>query len=179
MAETDIRPVRPLPSSGGDEPPLTVLSEADFLNGHLEMKGDGHLLGSFEGEIDCGGELLVGPDARVTASVRAVHVTISGMVTGNIQASGRLKITTTGRLQGEAEVASLVVQEGGVHYGILKVHPEGLPEASGSLLDQVPREVLLAAPPESEQVLQSASPSLTKPLSASVGRVKRMWGEFF
>jgi hypothetical protein len=72
-----------------------------------------------------------------------------------------------------------VVQEGGVHYGILKVHPEGLPEASGSLLDQVPREVLLAAPPESEQVLQSASPSLTKPLSASVGRVKRMWGEFF
>jgi cytoskeletal protein CcmA (bactofilin family) len=186
MPEADIRPVMSIPSNGVGEPSLTVLSEGDSLKGRLEMRGDGHLMGSFEGELDCGGELLVGPDARVAASVRAVHVTISGVVTGNVVARGRLKITATGRLEGDAEVAALVVQEGGVHFGILRVHPEGVPEAHPALptaVGEPGRELVTqpaqAARPAPERSPVPAAPSLSRPLSASVDRVKKMWGEFF
>jgi hypothetical protein len=101
------------------------------------------------------------------------------MVAGNVQARGRLKITPTGRLRGDAEVASLIVQEGGVHYGTLRVHPDGLPELPEAspvgTAQPLPQVESLPA----HEVLQPSSPSLAKPLSASVGRVKRIWGEFF
>ena len=49
---------------------------------------------------------------------------------------GRLKITATGRLRGDADVASLIVQEGGVHFGVLRVHPDGVPEADAAAAGQ-------------------------------------------
>jgi cytoskeletal protein CcmA (bactofilin family) len=170
MPEAEIRPVTPFHASGGEEPPLTLLSEGDAFEGRLEMKGDGHLMGSFRGEIDCGGELLVGPDARVNANVRAVHVTISGLVSGNLVARGRLKITATGQLRGDAEVASLIVQEGGVHYGSLRVHPDGVPEAA---TDQDEPE---AAPPPAAGTKKRVE---SHSAAGSVDRVKRLWGELF
>lgn len=179
MSEPEIRPISPVPGRAQEEPPLTVISEGDLLRGRLEMKGDGHLLGAFDGEIECAGELLVGPDARVSADIRTVHLTVSGLVTGNVVARGRLKITATGRLHGDAEVAALVVQEGGVHYGTLRVHPEGVPEpeqpaASAPLPEPRPPEPRRLEQPEAATVMPG-----TRPLSASVHRMKRMWGEFF
>ena len=180
MSEPEIRPVAPLPGRGGEEPPLTVLSEGDLLRGRLEMRGDGQLLGSFEGELECAGELLVGPEARVNAQIRARHLTISGLVTGNVVARGRLKITATGRLQGDAEVAALVVQEGGVHYGVLRVHPEGVPEPE--LQAPWRPEPAQQTPPEPRLAEPALAPAATpgaKPLAVSVDRVRRMWGELF
>jgi cytoskeletal protein CcmA (bactofilin family) len=55
-------------------------------------------------------------------------VTIAGTVRGDVVARGRLEITKTGRLEGDAVAESLSVQEGGVHYGLLQVYPDGLPE---------------------------------------------------
>jgi cytoskeletal protein CcmA (bactofilin family) len=91
-------------------------------------------------------------------------VTIAGFVRGNIIASGRLKITNTGRLEGDAKVGALVVQEGGVHHGVIRVHPEGVPD----------RE---------EQVIIDSTARLAtdavKSLPNPVGRVRKLWGEFF
>jgi cytoskeletal protein CcmA (bactofilin family) len=178
MPGAEIRPVTPFPSSGGEEPPLTVLSEGDAFAGRLEMKGDGHMMGSFEGEIQCGGELLVGPDARVGANIQAINVTISGRVAGNLVARGRLKITATGELRGDADVASLVVQEGGVHYGIMRVHPEGVPEAATD--DGQEAEQTAAAADSRGGAAAQRGPGLSaRPLTHSVERVKRLWGELF
>jgi cytoskeletal protein CcmA (bactofilin family) len=171
MPEAEIRPVTPFHATGGEEPPLTLLSEGDAFEGRLEMMGDGHLMGSFRGEIECAGELLVGPDARVNANVRAMHVTISGLVAGNLVARGRLKITATGQLRGDAEVASLIVQEGGVHFGGLRVHPEGVPEPATE--QQEPEAA--PRPPDGRTKTRAESRAVTGP----VDRVKKLWGELF
>jgi cytoskeletal protein CcmA (bactofilin family) len=114
--------------------PLTVISEGDILTGSLEMSGSGRVMGSLEGErLTCAGDLLVGPNARVHANVAARSLTIAGAVRGDVVARGRLEITKTGRLEGDAVVESLSVQEGGVHYGLLQVYPDGLPEAPPEL----------------------------------------------
>lgn len=168
MPDTEIKPS---PSAGTrPEPPLTVLSEGDSLRGLLQMQGDGHLLGTFEGEVECEGELLIGREARVTADIRTLNITISGLVKGNLSASGRLKITATGRLEGDARVGNLIVQEGGVHHGSIDVHPEGLPAPQ-------PRPAALPqpAPPLTLPAVAAGRPQIT----ASVDRVKKMWGEFF
>ena len=151
--------------NGKPEEPVTVIAPGDSLQGRLAMKGAGQLLGDFQGEVDCEGELLIGKDAKVSANIRTRNIVIAGLVRGNVTAVGRLKITTTGRLEGDARVGSLIVQEGGVHHGAIRVHPEGVPAEE---------EPLVIARPE--PAAEEAQPAR---IQLSVDRVKKIWGEFF
>jgi cytoskeletal protein CcmA (bactofilin family) len=148
----------------GLEPKATVLAREDSVSGKLALKGPGQVLGNFSGQIECDGDLLVGPEAHVEADIRGDRITVAGLVRGNVIASGRLKITNTGRLEGDATVGALVVQEGGVHYGVIRVHPEGIPDT--------PPERMAHVPAQSTVVTLKAVPN-------PVGRVRKFWGEFF
>ncbi len=148
----------------GLDPKATVLSREDSLSGKLALKGPGQVLGTFTGQIDCDGDLLIGPEAHVEADIKGNRITISGLVRGNVIAANRLKITSTGRLEGDATVGALVVQEGGVHYGVIRVHPEGIPDS----------------PPERMSKIPAQSTVVTlRPAPNTVGRVRKFWGEFF
>ena len=142
----------------------TVLARDDSLSGKLQMSGNGQVLGNFSGEIECSGELTVGPDAHVEADIRTARITVAGYVRGNVVATSRLKIMSTGRLEGDARVGALVVQEGGVHVGVIRVHPEGVPESEMS----------------ADEVITPREPSVTsRAMPDPVGRVRKFWGEFF
>jgi cytoskeletal protein CcmA (bactofilin family) len=152
------------PEPFGLEPKTTVLARDDVLTGKLQMKDGGQVLGKFSGQIECDGELLIGPEAHVEADIRSAKVTIAGFVRGNIVAANRLKIMSTGRLEGDAKVGALVVLEGGVHLGVIRVHPEGLPESEHvSIVDASPRPPVVAL----------------RTMPDPVGRVRKFWGEFF
>lgn len=148
----------------GLDPKATVLARDDALAGKLLLKGPGQVLGSFNGEIECDGDLLIGPEAHVEADIRGNRITVSGLVRGNVIASNRLKITSTGRLEGDATVGALVVQEGGVHYGVIRVHPEGIPDTPPERMSQVPAQSTVVT---------------MRPAPNAVGRVRKFWGEFF
>ena len=145
------------------EPKATVLAREDSLSGRLEVKGSGQVLGTFSGQIDCDGDLLIGPEAVVEADINSVTVTIAGLVRGNVTATNRLKIVSTGRLEGDARVAALVVQEGGVHRGVIRVHPEGVPDPGREASELTARAVVVPL----------------KAVPNPVGRVRKFWGEFF
>ncbi|HYT12542.1 MAG TPA: polymer-forming cytoskeletal protein [Candidatus Nitrosopolaris sp.] len=151
-------------SSIAGEPKATVLARDDAVSGRLQIKGGGQVLGSFSGQIDCDGDLFIGPDAHVEADVKSARVTIAGFVKGNIVAVNRLKITNTGRLEGDARVGALVVLEGGVHHGVIRVHPEGVPEAKDTAVIESPRPAQMVT---------------LKTIPNPVGRVRKFWGEFF
>ncbi|HKC20454.1 MAG TPA: polymer-forming cytoskeletal protein [Candidatus Dormibacteraeota bacterium] len=155
-------------STNGDaqilDPKATVLARDDEVSGKLVLKGPGQVLGRFSGQIECDGDLFVGPEAVIEADIRGSRITISGVVRGNVVASNRLKITTSGRLEGDATVGALVVQEGGVHYGVIRVHPEGIPD--------IPFENMAQVPAQSTVVTLKAIPN-------PVGKVRKFWGEFF
>lgn len=169
MTDIGVETVGVSGSNGGPDPyvveqKMTVLGRDDALSGKLQLKGGGQLLGNFSGQIECEGDLLVGPEAHVEADIRTEKVTIAGFVRGNIVAASRLKITNTGRLEGDAKVGALVVQEGGVHHGVIRVHPEGVPDREDQVIvDSTARTAV--AP--------------VKSLPNPVGRVRKFWGEFF
>jgi cytoskeletal protein CcmA (bactofilin family) len=155
-------------STNGDAQVLdakaTVIAREDELSGKLMLKGPGQVLGKFSGQIECDSDLFVGPEAEVEADIKGSRITIAGLVRGNVIASNRLKITSTGRLEGDATVGALVVQEGGVHYGVIRVHPEGIPD--------IPPERMAQVPAQSTVVTLKAIPN-------HVGKVRKFWGEFF
>jgi cytoskeletal protein CcmA (bactofilin family) len=169
VTETLVETVGVSSSNGGKEPngadsKTTVLARDDVLSGHLQIRGGGQVMGNFSGQIECDGDLLIGPEAHVEADIRSERVTIAGFVRGRIVAVNRLKITSTGRLEGDAKVGALVVQEGGVHLGVIRVHPEGLPDSEPiAIVEASPRPGVVAL----------------KTVPNPVGRVRKFWGEFF
>ena len=152
-------------ASIGGEPKTTVLARDDMVTGRLQIKGSGQILGNFSGQVDCEGDLFIGHEAHVEANINSARVTVAGYVRGNIVAGSRLKIMNTGRLEGDARVGALVVMEGGVHHGVIRVHPEGVPEAKDTAI------VESNARPEQVVTLRA--------LPNPVGRVRKFWGEFF
>lgn len=169
MPEVVVEPAGTASTNGGPdplglEPKATVIAREDSLSGKLALKGPGHVLGSFSGEIECDGDLLIGPEANVEANIRGYRITVAGLVRGNVIAANRLKITSTGRLEGDATVGALVVQEGGVHYGVIRVHPEGIPDTPPERMSQVPAQSTVVT---------------VRPVTNPVGRVRKLWGEFF
>jgi cytoskeletal protein CcmA (bactofilin family) len=168
MTDMGLETAGGLSTNGGSErlslePKATVLAKEDTASGKLHLKASGQVLGSFSGQIECDGDLLIGPEADVEAEIRSVTVTIAGVVRGNVVATNRLKITSSGRLEGDASVGALVVLEGGIHRGVIRVHPEGLP---ASTLEQ-----------EQDEMRSAVVPLRTVP--NPVGRVRKFWGEFF
>ena len=142
----------------------TVLAPADALSGRLQIRGSGTVLGTFSGRIECDGELTIGPLAHVEADIHAASVSIAGYVRGNIVAVSRLKIASSGRLEGDARVGALVVHEGGVHHGVIRVHPEGVPEGGDDI---------------ASGRAGATRPQDPKGLTNPVLRVRKFWGEFF
>lgn len=142
-------------------PGLSTLARGDFASGRWVIAGDGQVMGEYAGEIECVGNLVVGKGAEVNATIRGNEVTIAGLVRGNVTVEGRLRIASSGRLEGDARVGSLVVQEGGVHHGIIRVFPEGIPDDDEPMTDS-------SAATEPAQATQTP-----------VDRVKKFWGEFF
>jgi cytoskeletal protein CcmA (bactofilin family) len=149
--------VTPLPMSDSDP---SILARGDWASGRWVISGDADVLGQYAGEIECAGTLVVGKGAEVTATIRGNDVTIAGLVRGNLVAVGKLLISSSGRLEGDARVGALVVQEGGVHHGVIRVHPEGVPEDGAAFADRAD------AQPET-------------PVQTPVDRVRKFWGEFF
>jgi cytoskeletal protein CcmA (bactofilin family) len=152
-------------SDRSPDPVITVLAKDDVLAGSLQIRGSGIVQGTFSGRIECDGDLMIGPDAHIEADIQGARITIAGYVRGNVMAISRLKITSSGRLEGDARVGALVVQEGGVHHGVIRVHPEGIPEGEDQAAGSSPATPL--------------SPGGFDIRSNPVARVRKLWGEFF
>ncbi len=61
--------------------------------------------------------VIIGENARVVANVAAFNITVAGSVEGNVKAIGRLEILSTGRVMGDVQAGSLLIEEGGVFHG--------------------------------------------------------------
>lgn len=105
----------------------TVIGANVSVKGEFVSQGSMRIDGVIEGSIDAKGNVIVGEGAKVVATITAHHVSVAGMVKGNINASGRLEITTKGRVWGDIVAASLAVDEGGVLSGRSQLKDASLP----------------------------------------------------
>ena len=87
-------------------------------------KGDIHagseslrIEGGLEGTIFSEGEVTIAPSGIVKGTIHAKHLVVTGYIEGIFRVSECLEIHGTGCVEGEAEVGSLVVDEGGTLQG--------------------------------------------------------------
>lgn len=117
------------------KPPIdkieTVIGPNTSFSGYLKCDGNVRIDGICEGGlIETVGNVIVGPSAMVAADLVARNVSVSGAVSGTIKASGRLEILSTGRVWGDVEVGTFLLDEEGYFRGnmVMKEEPELPPQ---------------------------------------------------
>lgn len=93
------------------------LGENTSFQGTIKSDGNIRIDGIVQGRIETAGNVIVGPEAKVLADIVAHTVQIWGAVRGNITAQGRLEILPSGRVWGDVQVLSMLIDEGGIYRG--------------------------------------------------------------
>jgi cytoskeletal protein CcmA (bactofilin family) len=103
----------------------TIIGKDTIADGRMEICGSIRVDGCFDGNIQADGDVAIGDGARLKAAIRAVNITIAGEVEGDIYASGRLEIASTGRLYGEVKAGALCVEDGAIFRGSCEMLKDG------------------------------------------------------
>jgi len=90
----------------------TIIGPTTNFKGAVQNDGGLRIEGVFEGTVETGGNLIVGEEAKVMADIIAYNVSVAGAIKGNIKAN-RVEILSTGRVWGDINVKSFLVDEGG------------------------------------------------------------------
>jgi cytoskeletal protein CcmA (bactofilin family) len=119
----------------------SMIGEGTRLRGDLDLNGLLRIDGDFSGTIRTKGKVLVGRNGRAECTVYAGTVVVGGIVRGNLFATERIVVLSTGMVIGNINTPRLIVEEGVLLNGTCTV--EGQPRAH-----EAPRQPpRLAAPP--------------------------------
>lgn len=73
--------------------------------------------GTFEGKLDTKGNLTIGENAKVRASIHGDNIVIAGKVVGNVTATQSLSIVSPASIEGDIITPRLSIGEGAVIEG--------------------------------------------------------------
>jgi cytoskeletal protein CcmA (bactofilin family) len=114
-SETTAREIKDGTLSGFVGAGTSVTGEATFK---AMLRIDGH----FSGRItSSSGSLMVGAGGQVDANIEVAVATIHGVVNGDIIAGQRIELGRAGKLNGNIQTPSLVIEQGGVFEGSSKM----------------------------------------------------------
>lgn len=97
------------------------LGKNTSFEGKLSFEGMVRLDGNFDGEIFSGDVLMIGETAVINAEIKVSTLVVDGRVSGNVSATDKIEIHSTGKLYGNITTPVLVIEMGGVFDGACKM----------------------------------------------------------
>jgi len=94
----------------------TLGRETDF-NGVMRFKDSLKIDGTFSGEIVSTGFLYVEQGATITANIHVGSVVVGGTIKGNIEATEKLEMLSTGKVYGNIRTGKLKIADGVIFEG--------------------------------------------------------------
>lgn len=101
-----------------------IIGPTASFSGDLKCDGGVRIDGVFRGSVETMGNVIVGEAAKVVADITGRNISVAGAVRGNIKASGRLEILSTGQVWGDISVESFLIDEGGFFNGLSSMRGE-------------------------------------------------------
>lgn len=95
----------------------TIIGTGVKVKGDLVSESDILIDGELTGTLKAKGDISVGVNGRVVATITATNVRIAGHLKGDITASGAASITETGSVEGNITSGGLDIAPGGVFIG--------------------------------------------------------------
>ena len=159
-------PMSTLPSRSSVEPHLdtprgtAVLGKSVIVKGQIYGREDLTIDGEVEGTVELQEHrLTVGPNGKVTASIKAREVVVLGTVHGNIETRDKVDIRKDAKLVGDIRTARIEIQDGAYFKGNIDI-----------VRAEAPRP---AAQPAPKPQVVPAPASSTPAMAAGAGDHKR------
>ena len=106
----------------GSDKTITFLGKETHFQGKLKFDGSLRIDGHFEGEVTAKGNLIVGEEALVQADILVSYASISGEFHGNITAEQRIDLHAPGKIFGNLQAPSVVIDEGVIFEGSTRMY---------------------------------------------------------
>ena len=98
---------------------LTVIAEGVTIDGKINSPGSTRIDGTVKGDIISDKEVVIGKEGKVNAKVQTRNAVIAGSFNGEMNASGEVEISATGKFVGNLvqKEALLTIAKGGLFKG--------------------------------------------------------------
>jgi cytoskeletal protein CcmA (bactofilin family) len=130
-AEVKYQPPAPAPVATPAPAPAQRRGSNTIIGPNLTIRGDITadenitIEGTVEGTIESTNDVIVAPDGKVRADIRANTITVSGRVKGNMFATNKVDLTSTGQLEGNIQAPKLAIAESAMFKGSIDMSPPG------------------------------------------------------
>lgn len=101
----------------------TIIADDVEISGSLKSSAGVKMAGKLNGDLTCGGDVLVEKGAAVKGNVTANSVVVLGMIKGNITAKERIELKGAARVAGDIKAKRLTVEEGVTLAGKAEIVP--------------------------------------------------------
>lgn len=96
----------------------TIIGKGTKLEGSMEVAQSLRIDGSFKGQLKASDTLIIGSTGELAeVTVHVKNAIIGGKVQGNINASGKVTLESSSRLEGDLTAKLLVIEEGALFSG--------------------------------------------------------------
>ena len=105
-----------------DRPGTATLGKSVIVKGQIVSREDLTLDGEVEGTVELQEHrLTIGPNGKVTATVKAREIVVLGTIHGNVEASDKIDIRKDGKLVGDIRTARIVIEDGAYFKGNIDI----------------------------------------------------------
>jgi len=91
---------------------LNTISRDTTVKGDIESSGDIRIDGVLEGNLNCKGRVVVGPEAKIKGVIRCKIGDVMGTIEGEISVEDLLSLKSTCLVKGDIAMGKLSVEPG-------------------------------------------------------------------
>jgi len=100
---------------------LNTIAQDTKIKGNIESNGDIRIDGILEGDLDCKGRVVVGPESKISGTIRCSSAEILGFVKGEIIVKDLLSLKGSASITGDLTMGKLSVEPGARFVGHCKM----------------------------------------------------------
>lgn len=120
---------RPMPRPESSLSPVdaspSVIGAGMKVIGDIEASGAVRIDGTVEGSIRGARQIMLGRTGVIQGDLHADEAILGGRVVGTVTAADRVEIQNTSRIDGDIHTKSIVVSEGGIINGTVRMEEPG------------------------------------------------------
>lgn len=98
-----------------------MLATGSKIKGEFCSDSDFRIDGTFEGDINCTGKVVIGPSGCLEGNLRCNNAEIMGAVNGSIVVNEMLSFKSTAKVTGDIETKTLMIEPNAFFCGTCKM----------------------------------------------------------
>lgn len=123
---------RSTPTEDAEPSRIPVLGKTLLFRGELTAEEDVILQGRVEGSIRHARNLIIGPEGSVLGDVYASHLTVEGLVEGDLHCSEAVVVRATAQVRGNIFAPRVGIMEGATFNGRVEMDPGAAATQAGN-----------------------------------------------